>query len=148
VRHAYDLLLRLYPHAFRRRYGVEMSLDFADGWSEARARGRTAALVFTTHVLGDLVVSLVREWTRGARLAIAVATASVTLLLWGLALRPWAWKWDIQPGPRQAPAGDVTSAELLVLAVGAMLPVIVVLLFAMRLIKRHEVTRPRIASRR
>jgi len=99
VRHAYDTLLRLYPDAFRRRYGVEMSLDFADGWHEARANGPAAALAFATRAAGDLAVSLVREWTRGSRLAIGAGAAAVTMLLWGVALRPWAWKWDIQPGP-------------------------------------------------
>jgi hypothetical protein len=132
VRHAYDVLLRLYPDAFRRRFGVEMSLDFADGWTAARAGGTVAALAFAWRVAGDLVVSLLREWTRGPRPAIAAITAGVTAVLWGLALRPWMWKWDIQPGPpahaRTAP--PVTEVELLVLAVTAMVPVVVIILFA------------------
>jgi hypothetical protein len=144
VRHAYDVLLRLYPETFRRRYGVEMSLDFADGWAEARAGGPAAALVFSAHVAGDLVVSLLREWTRGARLAIVAATAGVTLLLWGVALRPWAWHWNIQPGPPpNVPVDEATAAELLVVAAGAMLPVIVVLLFSLRMVKRRELPRRR-----
>jgi hypothetical protein len=144
VRHAYDVLLRLYPEAFRRRYGVEMSLDFADGLAEARAGGPAAAIVFAVRVAGDLVVSLLREWTRGARLAIVAATAGITLLLWGVALRPWAWNWSIQPGPpRNVPLDEVTAAELLVLAAGAMLPVIVVLIFSLRMVKRRELPRRR-----
>ena len=144
MRHAYDMLLRLYPEAFRRRYGVEMALDFADGWQEARANGPAAALAFAGRVVGDLVVSLLREWTRGARLAIVAATAGVTVLLWSLALRPWAWLWDIQLGlPRHASVTQVTEAELLALAAGALLPVIVVLLFASRLVKRREPSRRR-----
>jgi hypothetical protein len=143
VRHAYDVLLRLYPETFRRRYGVEMSLDFADGWAEARAGGPAAALVFAAHVAGDLVVSLLREWTRGARLAIVAATAGVTLLLWSVALRPWAWHWNIQPGPPNVPVDEATAAELLVIAAGAMLPVIVVLLFSLRMVKRRELPRRR-----
>jgi hypothetical protein len=139
VRHAYDVLLRLYPQAFRRRYGVEMSLDFADGWTEARAGGPAAASAFATRVAGDLVVSLLREWMRGPRLVIAAVTAGVTTLLWSLALRPWMWTWDIQPGPpvgaRTAP--PVTEGELLAIAAAAMLPVIVVLLFATRLVTRR-----------
>ena len=91
MRHAYDMLLRLYPEPFRRRYGAEMSLDFTDGWAEARATGPAAVLRFACRVAGDLAVSLLREWTRGARLVIVAATAGVTLLLWGLALRPWVW---------------------------------------------------------
>ena len=144
MRHAYDMLLRLYPEAFRRRYGVEMALDFADGWQEARANGPAAALAFAGRVVGDLVVSLLREWTRGARLAIVAATAGVTVLLWSVALRPWAWLWNIQPGPpRHASAAPVTEAELLALAGAALLPVIVVLLLASRLVKRRELPRRR-----
>ena len=138
MRHAYDMLLRLFPIGFRRRYGVEMSLDFADGWSEARARGRMATLAFLRRTAGDLAVSLLREWTRGARLAIVVATAAVTTLLWALALRPWLWAWNLrQLPPRPATSADMTEAELLMVAAGAMLPVIVVLLWSMRLLKRR-----------
>lgn len=138
MRHAYDMLLRLYPIAFRRRYATEMSLDFADGWAEARACGRLAALAFLRRAAGDLAVSLLREWTTGARLAIVAATAGVTLLLWSLALRPWLWAWNLrQLPPRPATPGDITEAELLMVAAGAMLPVIVVLLWSMRLLKRR-----------
>jgi hypothetical protein len=139
VRHAYDMLLRLYPETFRRRYGAEMSLDFVDGWTEARSRGPMALLGFASRVAGDLAVSLVREWTRGVRLAIVATTALVTLILWGVALRPWAWRWDIQPGPPpDTPNTTVTEAQLLMLAAGALVPVIVVLLFATRMVKRRE----------
>ena len=120
--HAYEVLLRLYPDAFRRRYGAEMALDFADALDAARA-------------LGDLAVSVLREWTRAGRLGFVAATAGVTLALWGLALRPWMWNWDIEPGPpadgRSAP--PVTEGELLVLAVLALVPIVVVILFAGRL---------------
>ena len=145
MRHAYDMLLRLYPIAFRRRYGVEMSCDFADGWAEARARGRMATLGFVRRAAGDLAVSLLREWTRGARLGIVIATAGVTTLLWSLALRPWLWAWNLrQIPPRPAAPDDVTEAELLIVAVGAMIPVIVVLLMATtRLVKRRELPRRR-----
>jgi hypothetical protein len=144
VRHAYDMLLRLYPEAFRRRYGAEMSLDFADGWAEARKGGPASALGFAGGVAGDLVVSLLREWTRGAHLVIVATTAVVTLLLWSLALRPWVWLRGIQPGPPpDAPNTDVTEAQLLMLAAGALLPVLVVLLFATRMVKRREAPRRR-----
>jgi hypothetical protein len=144
VRHVYDALLRLYPESFRRRYGAEMSLDFADGWVEARAGGPAAVIRFASRVAGDLAVSLVREWTRGARLVIVATTAVVTLLLWSLALRPWAWLRGIQPGPPpNVPNTDVTEAQLLMLAAGALIPVIVVLLFATRMVKRRDVPRRR-----
>ena len=142
MRHAYEKLLRLYPESFRRRYGVEMSLDFTDGWREARAHGAAATVAFASRVAGDLAVSLVREWTRGARLAIVAATAGVTLLLWALALRPWLWAWSFrQLPPRPAAQAGVTEAELLMVAAGAMIPVIVVLLFATRMVKRRDVPR-------
>ena len=145
MRYAYDMLLRLYPDAFRRRYGVEMSLDFADGWNEATARGRTAALAFASRAGGDLVVSLLREWTRGSRVVIGATAAAVTLLLWGLALQPWRWNWDIQPGPRHpGPVADVTAGQLLALAAAAMIPVILVLLFATRMVQRREPHRRRL----
>jgi hypothetical protein len=142
VRHVYNRLLCLYPAVFRRRYGTEMSLDFAEGWAEARAVGPVAAVVFASRVAGDLVVSLVREWTRGFRIAIAAATAGVTLLLWSVALRPWAWQWDMQigPPPRARTAPPVTETELLVLATAVLIPVLVVLVCATRLVKRPEVT--------
>ena len=131
VVHAYAVLLRLYPEAFRRRYAAEMSLDFADALDAARAGGWLAVGVFAVRVRGDLAVSLLREWTRNGRLALTAATAGVTLLLWALALRPWAWRWDIRPGPPpHAPATPVTEVELLVLVVLALLPVVVVILFA------------------
>jgi hypothetical protein len=139
MRQAYDLVLRLYPEGFRRRYGAEMSLDFADGWTEARAAGAIGALRFAARAAGDLAMSLLREWTHGASVAIVAAAAGTTLLLWGLALRPWAWNWNIQPGPPRHAyhAASVTEADLFVLAAVAMLPIVVVLLFAPRTLKRR-----------
>jgi len=139
VIHAYEVLLRLYPDAFRRRYGAEMALDFADALDAARAGGSMAVAGFAARAVGDLAMSVLREWTRAGRLGFVAATAGITLALWGLALRPWMWNWDIEPGPpagaRSAP--PVTEGELFVLAVLAMLPVIAVLLFASRLVKRR-----------
>lgn len=133
--HAYDVLLRLYPAAFRRRYAAEMSLDFKDALNAARGGGWTAVGACAGRAFGDLAVSLAREWTRGGRLVLAAAAAAVTLLLWGLALRPWAWKWDIQPGPPAQARGapPVTEVELLVLAMLALVIVVVVILFTARL---------------
>jgi hypothetical protein len=146
VRHVYNQLLRLYPEAFRRRFGAEMSLDFAEGWAEANAVGAVATVVFASRVAGDLVVSLLREWTRGFRVAIAAATAGVTLLLWGVALRPWAWQWDMQigPPPQALNAPPLTEAELLVIATAVLIPILVVLVCASRLVRRRDVPRRRI----
>ena len=133
--HAYEVLLRLYPAAFRRRYGAEMALDFADALDAARAGGSMAVARFAARALGDLAMSVLREWTRAGRLGWVAATGGITLALWGLALRPWMWNWDIEPGPpadgRSAP--PVTEGELLVLAVLALVPIVVVILFAGRL---------------
>jgi hypothetical protein len=77
-------------------------------------------------------------------MVIVATTAVVTLLLWSLALRPWMWLRGIQPGPpANVPNTDVTEAQLLMLAAGALLPVLVVLLFATRLVKRREAPRRR-----
>jgi hypothetical protein len=131
VEHAYDVLLRLYPAAFRQRYATEMSLDFADALDAARARGPIAVMAFAGRAMGDLAMSLLREWTRTGRLALGALSAGVTLLLWGLARRPWAWNWDIQPGPPpHARRTPVTEVELFVIAVLALVPVVVVIVFA------------------
>lgn len=129
--HAYSVLLRLYPESFRRRYAAEMSLDFDDALRAARADGWVAVGTFALRVLGDLAVSLPREWALTARLGFTAAAAGLTALLWGLALRPWTW-WDIQPIPaaHAHSAPPATEVELLVLAALALLPVVVVILFA------------------
>ena len=58
-------------------------------------------------------MSLLREWIRGSRFAIGAVTTGVTLLLWGMALRPWMWNWDTQPGPRDPGAvADVTDGSI------------------------------------
>lgn len=107
MRAAYEMILRLYPAAFRGRYGAEMALDFADGWAEARGVGRAAMLAFAGRAALDVSMSLPREWTRGSHAGIAAVTVAVTLMLWGLALRPWAWHWETQP--RIHAATSVTS---------------------------------------
>jgi hypothetical protein len=137
VHHVYDLFLRLLPEDFRRRYGVEMALDFEDGWRAAAAGGWRRRVEFGMRASGDLAVRLLREWTRGARVGVVAATAGVTALVWGLALRPWSWPWQTLPSPRHAADVPATEAELLVLAGTAMLPVLVVLLFASRLVQRR-----------
>jgi hypothetical protein len=118
-----------------------MALDFEDGWREAATGGWRRRVEFGMRASGDLAVSLLREWTRGARLGVVAATAGVTALLWGLALRPWSWYGQTLPRPRPAAAALVTEVELFILAAAAMLPVLVVLLFASRLVRRHGARR-------
>ena len=78
--HVYQKLLRLYPGDFRRRYGSEMALDFEDALGAARAEGWRAVGAFARGAAADLAVSLLREWMRSGRLAIAAA-AVLTLLV-------------------------------------------------------------------
>jgi hypothetical protein len=138
VVHAYAVVLRLYPRTFRRRYATEMLLDFEDALYAARAGGWVAVGAFAMSVIGDLAVSVPREWARTVRLGVMAATAGLTALLWGLALRPWTW-WSIRPGPpahaRNAP--PATEVELLVLAALALLPVVVVILFVGHLARQR-----------
>ncbi|MCC7124822.1 MAG: hypothetical protein IT178_08230 [Acidobacteria bacterium] len=141
MHHVYKLFLRLLPEDFHRRYGVEMALDFEDGWREAAAGGWRRRVEFGVRASGDLAVSLLRERTRGAHLGVVAATVSVTTLLWGLALRPWSWPWEALPRPRQAEVVPVSEAELLGLAAAAVLPVLVVLLFGSRLVQRRAFRR-------
>ena len=138
MHHVYDLFLRLLPEDFRRRYGVEMALDFEDGWREAATGGWRRSVAFGMRASGDLAVTLLRAWTSGARLGVVAATAGVTALLWGLALRPWSWPWQRSSWPQHAAVVPVTEPELLVLAAAAMLPVLAVLLFASRLVQRRS----------
>lgn len=126
------MILRLYPHSFRSRYAAEMMLDFEDGLGAAAQDGVLAVATFVRCALGDFVVSLFRE-RLGAGRAIRVAvTAALTLFLWGLALRPWSWRWDIQPGPpvRARFVRPATEIELLILALLALVLVVVVVLWA------------------
>jgi hypothetical protein len=129
---AYDVCLRLYPESFRSRYAAEMLLDFEDGLAAAAPHGILAVFTFVRCAGGDFVVSLFREWI-GAGCAVRVAiTTAMTLLLWGLALRPWSWRWDIQLGPpvHARFARPVTEIELLMLALLALVPVMVILVLA------------------
>lgn len=128
---AYRVALWFYPEAFRRRYADEMLLDFEDALREAVAAGAIAALLFACRQTADMCSSLIREWSCGTRAPTIAATTVITVALWGLALRPWAWDRSIQPRNR----GTFTTApvdvwELFVIAIAAMVPVIVLILLA------------------
>ena len=62
----YAALLRLFPRAFRERYGADMADFFADRWRAARRRGRVAALWLLVGTVADLVVHAAAE-RRGRR---------------------------------------------------------------------------------
>jgi hypothetical protein len=127
---AYDAFLRLYPEPFRSRYAAEMLLDFEEGLGAAAPHGVLAVAAFVRGALGDFVVSLFREWIGAGRAVRVAITMAITLLLWGLALRPWSWPWDTPLRPLAHPrvARPVTEVELLMLALLALVPVMVVLL--------------------
>jgi hypothetical protein len=136
---AYRVALWFYPEAFRRRYADEMRLDFQDALQEAVAAGAFAALLFACRQTADTCSSLLREWSRGTRAATMAATTVVTVALWGLALRPWAWKRSLQPLDR----GTLTTApvhvwELSVIAIVAMVPVILFIVLAPWLIRYRK----------
>ena len=134
---AYRVALSLYPHAFRRRYADEMRLDFEEALQEAVDAGAVAVLLFACRQGADMCSSLLREWSRGTRVATAAATTVITVGLWGLALRPWAWKGSIQPRHHgAATTAPVDVWELLVIAIMAMAPVIVLIVLAARSVER------------
>lgn len=90
---AYHAVLRLYPESFRSRYAAEMLLDFEDGLGAARKNGVLAVAKFMRCAVGDVVASVCREWIgSGSGVGVAITTV-ITLLLWGLALRPWSCHW-------------------------------------------------------
>lgn len=61
-RRLYRLLLRLYPHSFRRAYGAEMMQFFTDCCRDAiTARGAAGLFGLWLHTLSDLAGSLIRE---------------------------------------------------------------------------------------
>jgi hypothetical protein len=139
---AYRAALWLYPEPFRRRYADEMRVDFEDGLHEAVATGAIAAMLFACRQTADMCSSLLREWSRGTRAVTIAATTVITVALWGLALRPWAWKGSIQPLDR----GAFTTApldvwELFVIAIVAMVPVTVLIVLAPRLVQYRSGSR-------
>ncbi len=134
---AYRVALRFYPEPFRRRYADEMRLDFEDALQDAVAAGAIAALRFACRHAADLWSSLLREWIRGPRAATAAATTVITVALWGLALRPWAWQPSFHQRDRDTfMSSPVDFWELILIAIVAMVPVIVLIVLAPRLVQR------------
>jgi hypothetical protein len=136
----YRVALSLYPEAFRRRYAEEMRLDFEDALQEAVTVGAIAALLFVRRQTVDMCSSLIREWSRGTRAAtIAAATTVITVALWGLALRPWAWMRSIQPLDHSTlTTAPVDVWELFVIAIVAMVPVIALIMLAAPLVHSRK----------
>jgi putative ABC transport system permease protein len=65
---AYSALLRLFPRAFRERYGAEMTDFFAVRWRAARRTGLAAVMRLLIGTVADLSVHSVAERRRGRRL--------------------------------------------------------------------------------
>jgi putative ABC transport system permease protein len=61
MRRALRALIRLYPRAFRERFGAGIAQHIEDGHAAARTRGRAAVLVFVPATAFDLVRSAVAE---------------------------------------------------------------------------------------
>ena len=60
----YQVLLALYPPAFRREFGDEMRKDFDLGLIEARGNGPDALRAFRCHATADGLAALVVQWMR------------------------------------------------------------------------------------
>ncbi len=58
----YRALLRVYPAAFRQRFGQSMEVVFEREWKRARIAGTPAAFVFWIRLLADSFVNVPREW--------------------------------------------------------------------------------------
>jgi hypothetical protein len=61
ARHIYRLAILLYPAAFRRRYGHEMTRVFVEGFRDARRSGRKSGAYYCVRIGRDLMASAVRE---------------------------------------------------------------------------------------
>jgi uncharacterized membrane protein YidH (DUF202 family) len=93
----------------------------------------------------DMCASLLREWSRGTRAMTAAATTGITIALWGLALRPWTWKESIRPQDRgTSMTAPVEVWELIAIAVVALVPVVVLIVLAPRLVQRVTTHRRRL----
>ncbi len=116
----YTALLWLYPPTFRREYGPDMLQSFRDTLrDETRCRGRRGVLRTWAITLGDLVVSLPREWPREfrrglrpGRLRRSGITRRVRLPGGGWRVEGWIGSEPRGTGIRSAPAfGLGISAE-------------------------------------
>ena len=88
---AFDALTCLLPGEFKRRYGAEMRLDFADDL----ARCTTAADfgVMLARACGDLVASIAREWCASELLKLLIYAGMAHAGIWlvGVAIAAWQW---------------------------------------------------------
>lgn len=88
ARRIYGLLLTLYPVAFRRRYGEEMTRVFEDEWQRASAEGPVARWRYTLHLASDILQTAPHEWMTAVSRAEILLVAAVALAIGYISLEP------------------------------------------------------------
>ena len=74
----YGLALRVYPFAFRHRYGVEIARVFDEGFRDAQKAGYRSTFHYCVKVVCDLLVTAIGErWMASETSSILVAFAAV-----------------------------------------------------------------------
>lgn len=126
VDRVYRSLLALYPAAFRLQHGNEMALDFADAAASARhAAGWRGLLAHWGRALIDLAVTIAQQWLRTFWPIIGLLSMITTLVGFSAALRfiPSApYQMVVRPEQQEL-------ALLLMLLVGALIPIFGVVIF-------------------
>jgi hypothetical protein len=116
----YRLGLRLYPAAFRREFGREMSLDFDEGGRDAWCeRGWRGLMLFWGRITADLVATAALQWLRTGLPLITLVSALTAVGVTGAAAQ------IIVRGPIGASlTRDDEDLLLMLLMIGVVLSVI------------------------
>ncbi len=127
VARIYRALLRLYPADFRARHSGDMALDFLDGSHDARrARGWHGLAAHWARATTDLSRTLVGQWMRTVWPLVALPAMAVTLLGWSVVARSVpgvSYQFAVSPG-------DEDAMLVLLLVLGALLPIVAVIVFS------------------
>lgn len=130
----YRTLILLYPASFRTQHGGEMALDFADAARDAhRTEGWRGLSAHWARSLADLIVTIVQQWLATFWPTIGLLSMAVTVLGFSAALRfvpdgPFAFRVD----PLQE-----ELAILLLLLLGALIPIFGVVVFCGCFLRPH-----------